>query len=247
MRVSYAIKYNKNRHYRMKKTIILSLLILIRFSLFAQYDGPTAPDYGEIEKNIRISGSHFYYPTLMQRYLDADATMTLEEMRHLYYGYIYQPDYAPTDTSQYNALLAEVLSKQSFTAADYGEIVKYADELLKEDPFNMRALNAKLLVYAQQNNVEDYKKAAQRRSVVQKAIASSGDGMGKQTAYYVIKVAHEYDILGFLGFKYGGTEQVEKRCDCNSLTLSQNRFGVDKIYFNIKPVLDYIQEKGGKM
>lgn len=231
----------------MKKIIILSLFVAFGFSLLAQYDEPAAPNYKEIQKNIEISESNLHYPALMKRYLDGDATLTVDEARHLYYGYIYQPTYVATDTSQYNSLLADVLNKFSLGESEYQKILNYADELLKEDPFNIRALNAKLLVYAQKNNVDTYKKVAQQRSIVQNAIISSGDGMTKQTGYYVIKVAHEYDILGFLGFKYGGTEQIEKRCDCNSLTLAENRFGVDKIYFNIKPVLQYIQKKGGKM
>lgn len=229
----------------MKKLAIITLLAVCSTTLFAQYDGPTAPDYKLIERNIQNSTSNFNYPDLMKRYQLGDSTMTIEEQRHLYFGYIFQPTYNPADTSRYNSKMAVVLNKQHFSESDYDTILRYADELLKEDPFNLRALNAKLLVYAQRNNVEAYRKVAQKRNIVQRAIVSSGDGMEKSTPYYVIKVAHEYDILGFLGFKYGGQDKIERNCDCNSLTLAPNRFGIDKIYFNIAPTLEYARRKGG--
>jgi len=99
-------------------------------------------------------------------------------------------------------LLAEALSKKSFTPQDYTNILQSADALLLEDPFNLRALNAKLLVYAQQNNTEAYKKVARQRRIVQDAIVGTGDGMSEKTPFYVIKVAHEYDILPFLGYTF---------------------------------------------
>src|SRR5690606_10301407 len=106
--------------------------------------------------------------------------------------------------------LASILSKQSFVPEDYKNILQYADALLLEDPFNLRALNAKLLVYAQDNNAEEYKKVALKRRIVQDAIVGTGDGMSEKTPFYVIRVAHEYDILPFLGFNYGGEDKILK-------------------------------------
>lgn len=228
----------------MKKFAIITLLAVFSTALFAQYDGPIAPDYKSIERNINDGASNFNYANLMQRYELGDSTMTIDEQRHLYYGYVFQPAYNPADTSQYNAQMATVLNRQHFSDQDYDEVLQFADALLAEDPFNLRALNAKLLVYAQKNNVDAYKKTAQKRNIVQQAIVSSGDGMSKTTPYYVIKVAHEYDILGFLGFKFGGQDKIERNCNCNSLTLAPNRFGVEKMYFNIAPTLDFARRKG---
>lgn len=171
--------------------------------------------------------------------------MTLEEARHLYYGYVFQPNYVPTDTSSYNNKLAITLSRGSFTPNDYAEILEYSNALLLQDPFNLRALNAKLLVLAQQNKTDEYKKVAQQRSIVQNAIISTGDGMSESTAFYVIKVAHEYDILPFLGYTYGGEDRILRGNKVNYLTLGQNRFGIERVYFNISPVIKYVNAHGG--
>jgi hypothetical protein len=176
---------------------IFTLIASVTFSAHAQEEFFSAPNYVQIERNIKEPTSTYYYPKLMEKYMAGDEKMTLEEGRHLYFGFIYQPQYMPVDTSSYNNKLAEVLSKKVFTPNDYTNILEYSNALLLEDPFNLRALNAKLLVYAQQNNTEEYKRVAQQRRVVQNAIAGTGDGMSDKTPFYVIKVAHEYDIFLF--------------------------------------------------
>lgn len=69
--------------------------------------------------------------------------------------------------------------------------------------------------------------------------------MSDNTPFYVIKVAHEYDILPFLGFTFGGEDKILRNKKVNYLTLGTNRFEVDRVYFNIAPVIDYISSRGG--
>lgn|SRR5690554_348268 len=226
-------------------TLITLVLAVLAFNINAQDEFFEAPDYAQIERNVNNQSSSYYYPNLLKKYLDGNTNMTSEEGRHLYYGYVFQKNYVPSDTSSYNNKLANTLSRKSFTPSDYEEILQYSDALLLQDPFNLRALNAKLLVLAQQNKTEEYKKVAQKRSIVQSAIVSSGDGMNENSAFYVIKVAHEYDILPFLGYTFGGEDKVLRGKKVNYLSLGDNRFGVDRVYFNISPVIDYISKHGG--
>ena len=230
----------------MKKiSLLIVIFIALALNVNAQEEFFNAPNYSQIEGNVKDQNSSYYYPTLLKKYLDANSEMTLEEARHLYYGYVFQPNYVPTDTSSYNNKLAITLSRGSFTPNDYAEILEYSNALLLQDPFNLRALNAKLLVLAQQNKTDEYKKVAQQRSIVQNAIISTGDGMSESTAFYVIKVAHEYDILPFLGYTYGGEDRILRGNKVNYLTLGQNRFGIERVYFNISPVIKYVNAHGG--
>jgi hypothetical protein len=227
-----------------KKIFILGLLLFVILQVKSQ-DFFSAPDFSQIARNVKTASSSYYYPNLMRMYLTGTTQMTQEEGRHLYFGYIYQPGYVPTDTSEFNSKLVSILSKQSFTQEDFANILQYAAALLEEDPFNLRALNAQLLVYAQDNNTEEYKKVALKRRIVQDAIISTGDGMSEKTPYYVIKVAHEYDILPFLGFNFGGEDKILKGNKVNYLSLSENRFGVEKVYFNISIIMEHLKVKGG--
>ncbi|MFA7139622.1 MAG: DUF4919 domain-containing protein [Proteiniphilum sp.] len=229
-----------------KITLLIALFALTILPGYTQdEDFFKAPDYRQIERNVKEPTSSYYYPKLLEKYLNGAATMTPEEGRHLYFGYVYQPDYLPTDTSSYNKRLADVLDSQSFSTDDYAAILQYSEALLKEDPFNLRALNARLLVYAQQNDSEAYKRVVRKRRIVQDAIIGTGDGMSEKTPFYVIKVAHEYDILPFLGFSFGGEDKILKGNKVNFLSLGQNRFGVERVYFNIKPVFEHVSARGG--
>lgn len=228
-----------------KLSLLIVVFAAIALNINAQDEFFNAPNYSQIEANIKEQSSSYYYPNLLKKYFDANSEMTLEEARHLYYGYVFQTNYVPTDTSSYNNKLSIILSRGSFTPSDYAEILEYSNALLLQDPFNLRALNAKLLVLAQQNDTEEYKKVAQQRSVVQNAIVSSGDGMTDKTAFYVIKVAHEYDILPFLGYTYGGEDKILRGNKVNYLSLGENRFGIERVYFNITPIIEYVNAQGG--
>lgn len=244
----FVVEFHNKRRTNMKKISVLFFFVIVSFAIFAQSPDFVAPNYNEIEKNIQNEFSNLYYPKLMERYIAGDSTFTADEQRHLYYGYVFQPTYKPTEISEYNGKMSDLLAKQYLDESDYDLVLVYADELLKEDPFNLRALNAKLLIYAQKNDVDAYKNILQRRRNVQLAIINSGDGMSKSTPYYVIRVSHEYDMLGFLGFQFGGTDKLVKRSKCNYLSLATNRFGIDKLYFNIAPVFKYASKHGvGKL
>lgn len=224
---------------------LLAVFATFLMAVHAQDEFFDAPDLKMIERNVKEPASSYYFPRLMEKYLAADNELTLEESRHLYFGYPTQPGYVPTDTSSYNNLLAQTLSKSAFSERDYQQILQYADALLQEDPFNLRALNAKLLVYAQQNKSDEYMKVARQRKAVQDAIISTGDGMSDKTPFYVIKVAHEYDMLPFLGYSFGGEDKIVRGGRVNYLSLGDNRFGVERVYFNISPVVDHVSSRGG--
>jgi hypothetical protein len=229
----------------MKRTILLALFATTFFAVEAQDDFFEAPDFKAIKHNVTEPSSPYFYPRLLQKYLLAETELNLEESRHLYFGFIYQPEYVPVDTSAYNSLLAETISKPSFSETDHGRVLQYSDALLQEDPFNLRALNAKLLVYAQQDDSEAYKRVTRQRKAVQDAIISTGDGISDKTPFYVIKVAHEYDLLPFLGYTFGGEDRMMRNRKVNYLTLSTNRFGIERLYFNISPVVNHVSSRGG--
>jgi hypothetical protein len=224
----------------MKKLVFVFLLIAGGLTVSAQ-PSFKAPNYKSIRKNIENSSSDFYYPKLMERYQNGDSTLTREERRHLYFGYVFHPNYVPLDTSSYNESLMETLSKkESFTTVDYNRLIDDADALLREDPFNLRALNTKLIVYAQQDNVPEYKKAIQQRKVVLDAIVSSGDGLTKKTAYHVIKVTHEYDFLSCIGYENIGGSKITGHY--HYVRLGENKYGIEGLYFDITPVLKYMSK-----
>ncbi|MDR1742536.1 MAG: DUF4919 domain-containing protein [Dysgonamonadaceae bacterium] len=227
----------------MKKSILFLLLFSIAgLGAFAQQsDGDeffTKPDYKQIEKATKNASSPYYFPKLMQRYEAADSTLTLEEKRHLYYGFVFQPQYRGVDTPKLNDNLAASLAKQQFSKEDYNLILTQADEILKDDPFSLRALEAQLFVYAQEDNVKGYITNVIKKKIVFDAIISSGEGVSKKDPFYVIRVGHEYDLLGYFGYRFGGENKILKQG--NYLSVANNKYGISGLYFNIEPVFKYM-------
>lgn len=53
------------------------------------------PQYDSVAENIQKKESNCYYPVLWARYQQGDSTLTLEEKRHLYYGYVFDKKFSP--------------------------------------------------------------------------------------------------------------------------------------------------------
>ena len=65
----------------MKKfTILLTLFTSLFLSAFSQEDAFfKAPDFDQIRRDVKEPASSFYYPNLLEKYLNSEAVMTPEE------------------------------------------------------------------------------------------------------------------------------------------------------------------------
>jgi len=221
------------------RKVLLCLILTFCFGLgFAQNMSIKKPNYNQIKKNINQKSSNFYYPKLLEKFSKADTTMTLEEKRHLYYGFIHQEGYSPYTRSDYTDSLRITLKKKDYSADDLNNIVKYSDSLLVHNPFSLKAINYK--IYAEKrmkdsiNHLKDYTKMR----IITDAMLSSGDGHSKETAFFVISPTHEYNLLSLLGYKFGGKQNLIDHYDY--LTLKENEYDVKGLYFDISASLNHM-------
>ncbi len=166
-------------------------------------DSVSAPDYARIATEVADPASPYYYPKLMTRYERGDTTLTLDDFRHLYYGYPGQPDYKPLLTSPYADSLEMAFGKKTrLEADDYRRIAGFAREILREEPFSMRDLN--VLAFACQMLDEPERAAVQmfKISGVLEAIRSTGTGLREEAPWYVIYMRDAEDVLNLIGAKY---------------------------------------------
>lgn len=190
--------------------IMRKLLLLILAASFgvaraqtADSMAVTAPDYKQIAAEVADIASPYYYPKLMARYEKGDTTLTLDDFRHLYYGYPDQPDYKPLLTSPYADSLERAFGKKTrLEAQDFRRAVGFAREILKEEPFSMRDMNA--LAFAYQMLDEPEKAAAQMFKIkgVLEAIRSTGTGLKEESPWYVIYMRDAEDVLNLIGAKF---------------------------------------------
>lgn len=203
----------------------------------------TIPDFGEIEKAIRDFDSQYYYPRMMARYLDGDTTFTDKELTYLYYGYTYQEDYDPYRDIKYHTIdIDDIYNKETHTAAECDTIIKYAELVLDDFPFEFRQMNMLSYAYSQKG---DTRKAAfwnNRMRRLLNVILNTGDGTKPETAWYVISSVHEYDIIYCLGLIPAGYTFVEPMYDFIDIKPVPGK-KEEGYYFNVSRMLSEYYRK----
>jgi hypothetical protein len=166
-------------------------------------------------------------------------SMNLNEERHVYYGFIYQKTYTPYSVSRYRDSITKIFKTKMLFAEDYRKILQFSDSILKKQPFELRVLSYKLFAYENLENSEAYNITVRKARSVINAILSSGNGLKKETAIYVINPSHEYDILGVLGLEFGGQQSLISHYDY--LTLKKNKKNIEGLYFEISASLNAME------
>ncbi len=231
LKISAPVKNIKH----MKKIILITFTLISSFS-YSQDWNFEKPNYKKIKKHIKNKKSPLFYESLMNRFKNADSTMTLEEKRHLYYGYIFDENYSPYASSEYNDSLRTVLQKEKLDSLDLINVVYFTDKVLLDNPFDLRAINYQLYSLKQIGDKTTFnKKVIQFRTIID-ALMSSGNGKSKEEAFYVIYISHEYVLLDILGFQFGGTQRLIEHYDY--LTLAENEEKIDGLYFDVSPCLN---------
>ena len=215
------------------------MILLVGSLAFGQEWEITPPDYDQIEARINDATSPYYYPVLMDRYTKADTTLTLQEKRHLYYGYVFQPGYTPYDSSDFTDSLSQVLRKENHTDRDLDKIIRYGDSLLAGNPFDLRILNYQMYALQRKEDHARFEAKMIQSRAIMDALLSSGDGTSKSFSFYVINTSHEYGLLGILGFDFGGSQSLIDHYDY--LTVAENDYGIDGLYFDVTPCLNRLK------
>jgi len=190
------------------------------------------PDYDSIEMIISDSTSRYYYPDLMNRFMDRDTTLDLQDFRVLYYGYSFQDKYEPYWRSDYGEKIREAFSKP-INEDNYIEILGLASKALEENPFYFDALQLVFMAFNETGNTAMAKKLAYQVNGILAAIMSTGDGKTCETAYHVISTTHEYVFLGFFGFEPKGQSLSNGERYCDYIRLGKNDEHLKGIYFDV--------------
>ena len=153
------------------------------------------PNLEEIRTSTLDPQSKYYFPKLMAKYEVNDTTMTNDEFRHLYLGYMFQEDYDPYRMSPYSDRTDSLRSKPTHTRAEIDTITKYAQLALADNPFDLRQM-------------WEY-----RLEHLLGAIKSTGTGEDIENAWYVIYPMHEYDMVQLLGYEATNADFIEPGYD----------------------------------
>jgi hypothetical protein len=216
--------------------LIISFLCLSGF-LFSQDKNIEPLKLKKIKKETRKKKSTFYYPVLFERYVKLDTSLTTEEFRYLYYGYTFQQTYLPYGTPELQDSLLGYLSRPDLMRAEYEVAARIGGELLKDSPFRLRETFITAVSFEMAGNLRMSNAYFNFYEKQVDAIMSTGDGLSTKTAFVVIYVQDEYEIIEVLGFKFGGNQYLLTG-NFDMLELQENPYGIDALYFDVGRLLE---------
>ncbi|MCF6349529.1 MAG: DUF4919 domain-containing protein [Flavobacteriaceae bacterium] len=174
----------------------------------------------------------------MKRYIESDTTITIKEKRYLYYGYAFQKKYKPYARSKYIANIKKILGKDKRNKTELNKLIKYTNAHLENNPFDIEILRVQVYAYKRLRIIKEAFKKIAKIKMVKEAIMSSGNGSTKRTAYHVINIKHEYELLKVLGYKQKGRRLALKKYEY--LKLEPNADHIKGLYFNLSRGMESI-------
>ena len=195
------------------------------------------PDLEQIRVSTLDPKNKFYFPKLMEKYQRNDTTMTPEEYRYLYLGYMFQEDYDPYRVSPYSSVTDELRDKEKYTRAEIDTIRKYAEKALEDNPFDLRQMSFLVHVLKERRKDMSAKIWEYRLEHLLGAIKSTGTGQDEDNAWFVIYPMHEYDLVQLLGYRAVDVDYIEPGFDHLLVEPDGSvkmRNPADGFYFNVQ-------------
>lgn len=185
-------------------------------------------NFEEIKAIIEDKESINYYQKLLARYRIFTQSFNLEDWALIYYGFSFQEDYLKNqlDESELSNLLE---------AQEYEKLVSVCNQILLTNPVSLMANLYMSVALRQMGNWEYvWKKYQDRYNMFRKVISCSGDGLSPESAFKVIYVSDEYDMLQ----EYYGISGIKKQIFIDGsydkfLIEPYDQFDSKEIYFDI--------------
>lgn len=215
---------------KLLKTIFIGILIpMVSYS-----QDISSVDFHDVFEEINDTASAYYYPVLVNRLINKDTTLTPKDYHYLYYGNVFQMYYHPYGSSNAKKEFVDAFSEQ-----DYEKAIRKGELVLQENPVDLEVM-LKMSISCLKLDKNDLKRyyARQYYSFLD-VIYKSGDGKEMESAYVVISVDHEYDIISDLGLK--SVVHQELINDCDLLIISKKnqpkikgQKKIKRLFFNVR-------------
>lgn len=197
----------------MKKRILTSLLLVCLLSFmhsFAQNkQNFLKVDYADIENFVIKQEKE--YNALVERFATGDTTLTMDDIKRVYYGSYYSPKYNYSNPS-------EELRK-AFNAEQYQKALNLSKKELEESPAHIELLFDAWASAKQVDEEESYLYQL-RLSQILDMVLSTGDGKSSKTAIKILEVSDEYFILyGVMGVRL---KQQALSGNCDIMTVYED-------------------------
>lgn len=184
----------------MKNKILTCIFLFISaFSLGQEID------LEKIKNNTQDKDSKYYYDKLVEEFIQSNQSLLAdkEKLQNLYYGKLFSPYYKESSEmkSDYLKFMKLVGAKK---IKKYPKAIELGENILKKDPINLMVImNLRNSYTNTKDNENRLKELKSQSELLMSAIAASGDGTSKETAFKVITLADEITLLNYLGINMG--------------------------------------------
>lgn len=226
----------------------IKIIIIVSVALYQSMYGQKISniDFDAIKLAIQDSSSIYYYPLLMERFQQLNSYRTEIEYMYMYYGNVYSDKYNPYgEISDSN----EKKFRELFRQKKFDEAIPYGQEIIRKNPINLQILHYMLICHHEIGDKITAEKYANMYFPLLNVIKNSGDGNSINTAYVVIMVSDEYEILNSLGLTiknrqtlYGQQTDVFKISSAGQKP-SKGEKKIKELYFNVSKPLGSFQRK----
>ena len=200
------------------------------------------PDLEKIRQETYDRTSPYYYPRLMKEFQRNDTLMKIDKFRRLYLGYMIQEDYNPYRPSAYATRLEGEYEKPNLTRQECDSVIKYAEMSLANNPFDLKQMMYLIAALRMKGKVNLANIWQYKLNYILMAIVSTGTGLDKDNAWYVIEPQHEYVLLNLMGYTVDNHQFADPYYEYITVRdpIGQDAGG---FYFNIKTILQEYYRK----
>lgn len=240
----------------MKKILFLSLALCCAFVLRAQdtivvgeESTSIVPNYDSLRIWTADPQSPYYYPVLVERFLAADTTLSLEQVHAFYYGHVVQPDFSPykhfDELEEADKLLH---GKKKPSKKNILKAIALCDKVIARKPTELPAYMKRFYAFylmRQHYGISDRRMAecSTQLNMLLDAIIASGSGQDFESAMHVNTVAHAYLVMSMIGVRpQGQSLQFDHGQAFDVYTLMENKHGLNEFYVNVTPCLSSLQK-----
>ncbi|HYV92577.1 MAG TPA: DUF4919 domain-containing protein [Chitinophagales bacterium] len=199
-------------------------------------------DFDDVKSKTQDSSSSQYYPLLLERFRNLDSTLTESDYKLIYYGNTLDSAYKPYWKSDNEKEFMKLYNQEK-----YQEAIPVGKKVLDENPVNLKILFKIGVSYNQLGDKQTAQRYARMYFNTLEVIYSSGDGKSIPTAYVVISVPDEYEILDDLELTITRQALIGSTDLLTINTKGQKRkkgeTKIKELYFNVSKPLDFLLEE----
>lgn len=232
----------------MKKYFFFWILLLFTsLAMQAQNKDFQAPDYDAIHKEM-IDNPNLY-PSIEARFLNADLSLTDEEIGIFYFGKVFRDDYSPYNNIEWTKNIRDIMTSDNIKSSILKKELKNINKTLSKYPVSLECIAIKYIICLElygQGSIEE-QRARFQVSALLMTIFATGDGSSMESAIHVTHVSDENTLMQLGGMSWKSQSLHENEGQYyDRFELEKNEDDIEELYFNITPCFKALSaELGG--